>query len=164
MFIKLGTKLYNHAKRAYPILADGTAIIPPQIKFSLKNPYILETIPDKKLEELKLFEGKKLKTVCRILDNDNYTQILNRYKKLCSQSKGFSEAELQILYKKAFPNIKVPTDINYDAFIRDDFDTYFIDRAKAIMSVIESVMGKAISDKGSEQTIKEYGVSLEELL
>lgn len=54
--------------------------------------------------------------------------------------------------------------INYDAFIRDDFDTYFIDRAKAIMSVIESVMGKAISDKGSEQTIKEYGVSLEELL
>ena len=117
MFIKLGTKLYNHAKRAYPILADGTAIIPPKIKFSLKNPYILETIPDKKLEELKLFEGKKLKTVCRILDNDNYIQILNRYKKLCSQSKGFSEAELQILYKKAFPNIKVPTDINYDAFI-----------------------------------------------
>ena len=54
--------------------------------------------------------------------------------------------------------------INYDAFIRDDFDKYFIDRAKAIMSVIESVMGKAISDKGSEQTIKEYGVSLEDSL
>ena len=52
--------------------------------------------------------------------------------------------------------------VNYDAFIQDDFDTYFIDRAKAIMHVIESAMGKRISDKGSEQTIKNYGVSLED--
>lgn len=117
MIIKLGTKLYNCAKRAYPILADGTETMPPKMNFSLKNPYILEAIPDKKLEELKLFEGKKLKTVCRILDNDNYTQIVNRYKKLHTIPKGFSDAELQVLYKKAFPNIKVPTDINYDAFI-----------------------------------------------
>ncbi len=50
--------------------------------------------------------------------------------------------------------------INYDAFIRDDFDTYFVDRAKAIMKVIEAAMGKEISDKGSEQTINLYGVSL----
>lgn len=53
--------------------------------------------------------------------------------------------------------------INFDAFIKDDFDTYFVDRAKAIMAVIEDSMGKAISDKGSEQTIKLYGVSLEEV-
>jgi len=51
--------------------------------------------------------------------------------------------------------------VNYDAFINDDFDTYFIDRAKAIMAVIEGAMEKAISDKGSEQTINNYGVSLE---
>ena len=51
--------------------------------------------------------------------------------------------------------------VNYDAFIQDDFDTYFIDRAKAIMAVIEIAMGKTISDKGSEQTINLYGVSLE---
>lgn len=50
--------------------------------------------------------------------------------------------------------------INYDAFIKDDFDTYFIDRAKTIMSAIESAMGKRISDKGSEQTINLYGMSL----
>lgn len=52
--------------------------------------------------------------------------------------------------------------INYAAFIQDDFDTYFIDRAKAIMEVIESAMEKTISDKGSEQTINNYGVSLED--
>ena len=52
--------------------------------------------------------------------------------------------------------------VNYDAFINDDFDTYFIDRAKAIMTVIEGAMEKTISDKGSEQTINSYGVSLEE--
>lgn len=51
--------------------------------------------------------------------------------------------------------------MNYDAFIYDDFDTYFIDRAKAIMTVIEGAMEKTISDKGSEQTINVYGITLE---
>ncbi|MCD8347123.1 MAG: DUF262 domain-containing protein [Lachnospiraceae bacterium] len=51
--------------------------------------------------------------------------------------------------------------VNYEAFIHDDFDTYFVERAKAIMLVIESAMGKSIADKGSEQTIRLYGVSLE---
>lgn len=52
--------------------------------------------------------------------------------------------------------------VNYNAFIQDDFDTYFIDRAKAIMKVIEDAMGKTISDKGAEQTLNNYGVSLED--
>lgn len=52
--------------------------------------------------------------------------------------------------------------VNYDAFIHDDFDTYFIDRAKSILKVIEAAMEKTISDKGSEQTINNYGVSLED--
>lgn len=50
--------------------------------------------------------------------------------------------------------------IAYNYFIIDDFDHYFIERAKAILSVIEDAMGKTIADKGSEQTIKEYGCSL----
>ena len=52
--------------------------------------------------------------------------------------------------------------IDFDSFIRDDFETYFIARAKAIMKVIEKAMGKTISDKGSEETIKLFGVSLED--
>jgi hypothetical protein len=52
--------------------------------------------------------------------------------------------------------------IDYNSFICDDFNTYFIARAKAIMKVIEDAMGKSIADKGSEQTIKDYGCSLED--
>lgn len=52
--------------------------------------------------------------------------------------------------------------VNYDAFIEDDFDTYFVDRAKSLLKAIEAAMGKHVSDKGSEQTINLYGVSLED--
>jgi hypothetical protein len=52
--------------------------------------------------------------------------------------------------------------VDYESFIVDDFDSYFIARAKAIMKAIETAMGKTIADKGSEQTVTLYGVSLEE--
>ena len=51
--------------------------------------------------------------------------------------------------------------VDYDFFINDDFDSYFIARAKALLNVIESAMGKSVADKGSEQTINIYGVTLE---
>lgn len=51
--------------------------------------------------------------------------------------------------------------INYDYFIKDDFDSYFVDRAKALLAIIENAMKKTISDKASEQTIQLYGQSLE---
>jgi hypothetical protein len=52
--------------------------------------------------------------------------------------------------------------VDYDRFIADDFDGYFIARAKALLSAIEKAMGKSIADRGSEQTINAYGVSLED--
>lgn len=52
--------------------------------------------------------------------------------------------------------------IDYDCFIADDFNDYFIARAKAIMKAIETAMCKTIADKGSEQTINVYGESLED--
>lgn len=51
--------------------------------------------------------------------------------------------------------------VNYEYFIHDNFDSYFIDRAKAILKVIEHAMGKNVADKSSDQTIKTYGCSLE---
>ncbi len=51
--------------------------------------------------------------------------------------------------------------VNYETLVHDDFETYFVDRAKAIMKVIERAMGKTIADKGSEQTVRLYGKSLE---
>ena len=50
--------------------------------------------------------------------------------------------------------------VDYECFISDDFEGYYISRAKSIMKAIEIAMGKAIADKDSEQTIKLYGVSL----
>lgn len=118
MFIKLGTRIFKSVKNAYPLTLSGKTKMPSNIKFSLENPYILEALPEKAIGDLKILEGKKLKTVCSILDNDNPSNIINRYKKLLSiNTKGFNETELQLLYKKAFPNTKVPTDANYDAFI-----------------------------------------------
>ncbi len=52
--------------------------------------------------------------------------------------------------------------VDYDHFISDDFDGYFILRAKALLKAIEAAMGKTIADRNSEQTINLYGVSLEE--
>ena len=51
--------------------------------------------------------------------------------------------------------------INYDALIADDFDTYFVDRAKKILAVIENAMKKSVADKGSEETKQLFGCSLE---
>ncbi|MDD3415256.1 MAG: DUF262 domain-containing protein [Lachnospiraceae bacterium] len=51
--------------------------------------------------------------------------------------------------------------INYDALSSDDFDVYFIDRAKNLLEVIENAMGKKIADKGAEQTVEQFGFSLE---
>lgn len=53
--------------------------------------------------------------------------------------------------------------INYDALVSDDFDTYFIDRAKALLNLIEKAMEKPVSDRGAENTIEQFGVSLEDV-
>ena len=50
--------------------------------------------------------------------------------------------------------------INYEALIADDFDTYFIDRTKKILKLIEIAMDKDVSDKGAEVTIEKFGVDL----
>ncbi len=50
--------------------------------------------------------------------------------------------------------------INYDYLAADDFDNYFIDRAKQLLDRIEKATGKAISGRESGETIREYGVAL----
>ena len=116
MAIKLGLIIFNAVKKAAPITLNGTSKLSKKIKFSLSNPYILEAIPETAVKNLNIFEGKKLKTVCRILDSENSSEIIQRYQKLCNhKTKGFSDNELRNLIKKAFPNIKIPYDINCDA-------------------------------------------------
>ena len=66
---------------------------------------------------------------------------------------GLTEAEL----RERIESHKV----NYDALVADDFDTYYIDRAKAILDLIESAMGKKVADRGAENTVDSFGASLE---
>ena len=50
--------------------------------------------------------------------------------------------------------------VDYDALINDDFDTYFVDRAKKLLGLIEKAMGKPVSDRDAEITIEQFGASL----
>ena len=36
--------------------------------------------------------------------------------------------------------------IDYDALAADDFETYFIDRAKKLLTIIEKAMGKKVAE------------------
>lgn len=50
--------------------------------------------------------------------------------------------------------------VDYDALVRDDFDNYFVDRAKKLLGLIEKAMGKPVSDRDAEITIEQFGASL----
>lgn len=50
--------------------------------------------------------------------------------------------------------------INFEYLKQDDFDNYFIDRAKKLLNLIENAMGKNVSDRGSDDTIEQFGKSL----
>lgn len=52
--------------------------------------------------------------------------------------------------------------IDFEAFMRDDFDGYFAERARRILRLIESAMGKRVTDRGSEETVRMFGESLAE--
>ena len=51
--------------------------------------------------------------------------------------------------------------VNYDKLVSDDFDAYFVERAKKLLDLIEKAMGKKVADRGAENTINQFGSSLE---
>lgn len=50
--------------------------------------------------------------------------------------------------------------VDYSALVADDFDSYFVDRAKKLLGLIEKAMGKPVSDRDAEITIEQFGASL----
>ena len=50
--------------------------------------------------------------------------------------------------------------VDYDALLSDDFDNYFVDRAKKLLDLIENAMGKKVADRNAENTIEQFGESL----
>lgn len=100
--MKISSVIFNAVKKSYPLGADGVSKLPKNLKFDLKNPYILEALPEGDIAKFSKYDGGDLKEVCNILDK---------------AKKGFDNGELKALYKKAFPNGKVPTDCNLDAYV-----------------------------------------------
>lgn len=54
--------------------------------------------------------------------------------------------------------------IDWDAFINDDFDAYFKARVMALLDAIEFALGKSISDRGTEETVKRFGAHWNKML
>lgn len=50
--------------------------------------------------------------------------------------------------------------VDYDLLKADDFDGFIIDRAVRLLDRIELAMGKAVSGRDSEDTIKAFGSPL----
>lgn len=73
-------------------------------------------------------------------------------KSILKKVDGLTEAELRERIESHF--------VDYDALVADDFDTYFVHRAEAVLGLIEEAMGKEIYDGNSEDTINEFGIAL----
>lgn len=118
MISGLGKIISTAAQRAKPILTNGNVTVNASEKFSLRNPHILEVVPEKDILELTLLEGKKLSTVCRVLDNPNFAKIINRYKALVTRAQtGFNQQEINQLTKKACLRGKHSLNSNLDAMV-----------------------------------------------
>lgn len=114
----LGNLILAAVKRGRPILTNGKTSIYNAQKFSLKNPYIQEVLPESSLAQLSVFEGKKLSTVCRIIDNPDSAKIMQRYDTFVKTfSKGFSDKEIKALITKAALGGKHPSNSNLDAMV-----------------------------------------------
>lgn len=50
--------------------------------------------------------------------------------------------------------------IDYDYLKANDFNSYFIERAKRLLDLIEKAMGKPVTDRDAEITIEQFGESL----
>ena len=50
--------------------------------------------------------------------------------------------------------------IDYSELKADNFNGYFIDRAKSLLNLIEKAMNKPVTDRDAENTLEQFGASL----
>ena len=65
---------------------------------------------------------------------------------------GLTEDELQARVESHF--------IDYSELKADNFNGYFIDRAKSLLNLIEKAMNKPVTDRDAENTLEQFGASL----
>lgn len=75
------------------------------------------------------------------------------FQRICRECPNASQEELKSRIESHL--------VDFDAFISNDFDSYFIARAKALLDLIEGAMGKPISDRASDEVVATFGTSLE---
>lgn len=125
--LKLGQTVVKAMERSFPEALNGTSKMTKAV-FSTTNPHILESIPDSYLspegiKTLANLNGKDINKVGKFLDSVGETPqtlktAINKYLNIFKKPQnGINKTELQALYEKAFPNIKVPTGANEDAFV-----------------------------------------------
>ncbi len=73
-------------------------------------------------------------------------------KRIMKKVNGLTEPELKARIESHL--------IDYNALASDDFDTYFVERAKQLLNLIENAMDKKVADRDSEVTITQFGHSL----
>ena len=73
-------------------------------------------------------------------------------KRIMKKVNGLTELELKARIESHL--------IDYNALASDDFDTYFVERAKQLLNLIENAMDKKVADRDSEVTITQFGHSL----
>ncbi|MDO4757399.1 MAG: hypothetical protein Q4A54_13700, partial [Parabacteroides sp.] len=102
---------------------------------------------------------------------EKWNSIVNKTPLLPASNRSIGGSAPSIYSKKIMRDASINADtlktrveshlIDYEAFAADDFERYFIARAKRLLAVIEKAMGKTVADKDSEQTINAFGVGLD---
>ena len=105
------------------------------------------------------------------LNKDKWNSIINKTPLLPASNRQIGGEAPSQYSKKIMKNAEINEDqlkerveshlIDYDSFISDNFDKYFVARAKSLLNVIESAMDKKVADRASEETIKNYGCALD---
>lgn len=104
MPVNLGKTIYTAVSRGYPLDLAGKSLLRNGEKFSISNPYVIEVLADKPevYNSLSKLEGKKLSTVCRIIDNPQCNEILARYNRLCAQGSNILPSRPNLRVKKLY--------------------------------------------------------------
>ncbi|MBQ6971111.1 MAG: DUF262 domain-containing protein [Synergistaceae bacterium] len=106
------------------------------------------------------------------LPREKWNSVVNKIPLLAATNRAIGGDAPSVYSKKIMAESKLDAEglrerleadlIDFEAFMRDDFGGYFAERARRILGLIESAMGRRIADRGSEETIKLFGESLAE--
>lgn len=109
--------------------------------------------------------------VAQVIDRKFYNSVVNKTPILLESNRAIGGSAPSVYTKKILKkNSSITPDdlkkrieshlIDYDLLVQDNFDAYFIDRAKKLLALIEKAMGKPVADKDTDITKAQFGTSL----